>query len=286
MNSRRICTLLALPAALTLAACTSSTSGKGTPRNPTAPGSTSAGIGGSESASGAASTGAPVGKPTDAAGLGGLMQTGIAGVTSAHIALDLTAAGQKVTGQGDEKLSAGKLVAMDITENLPSGGGALRLIIVNGKTYAKLPKSLNSGTTKPYVLVTPTSKNATVRSIASSINSALSSASIGSVGAFIKAAKSVKPVGTETIAGVQTTHYSVVVDVAKLPADLPGKDALVATGLKTLPIELNVDDKGRPIRVTENFKVSGQQVATVVTVSKYNVPVTITAPPASQVSTD
>ena len=77
-----------------------------------------------------------------------------------------------------------------------------------------------------------------------------------------------------------------MVDVAKLPADLPGKDALKASGLATLPIELYIDDQGRPIRVTENFKVSGQQVTTVVTVSDYNKPVTITAPPASQVSTD
>jgi hypothetical protein len=285
MNSRRLCTLLALPAALTLAACTSSTSGKGaaTSEAVTDPFASSTAAPSTGSSAGGSGV---VGKPTDAAGLGGLMQSAIAGIKTAHIALDLNAAGQKLTGAGDEKLTGGKLTAMDITENLPSGGGALRLIIVDGKTYVKLPASLKAGSTKPYVLVTPNSKNATVRSLASSLDSALSSASIGSVGAFITAAKTVKPVGSATVAGVKTTHYSVVVDVAKLPADLPGKDALKASGLATLPIELYIDDQGRPIRVTENFKVSGQQVSTVVTVSDYNKPVTITAPPASQVSTD
>jgi LppX_LprAFG lipoprotein len=272
MNSRRLSTLLALPSAIVLAACSGSTSGKGST--------------GSSSAPGGASTGAAAsGKPTDAVGLGGLMQSAIAGVTSAHIALDINAAGQKVTGQGDEKLAAGKLVAMDITEQLPGGSGALRLIIVGGKTYAKLPPSLNKGT-KPYVLVSASSSNPTIRSLASSLDSALSSASIGSVGAFITAAKSVKPVGEETITGVKTTHYAVVVDIAKLPAELPGKDALTSSGLKTLPLDLFVDEQGRPIRVTEDFTVQGQQVSTNVTVSDYNKPVTVTAPPASQVSTD
>jgi hypothetical protein len=275
MTSRRIYAVLALSSALAVGACSSATSGKGTTSGSAAKGSRTSSAGA-----------APVtGKPTDAAGLGGLMQSAIAGITSAHIALDIDAGGQKVTGAGDEKLSGGKLVAMDITENLPGGAGSLRLIIVDGKTYAKLPPALAAGP-KPYVLVSPTSKNATVRQLASTLDSALSSASIGSVGAFITAAKTVQPVGTETITGVQTTHYKVVVDVAKLPADLPGKDALAASGLTSLPLDLYIDDQGRPIRMTEDLKVQGQEVATNVTVSKYNEPVTVTAPPASQVSTD
>jgi hypothetical protein len=282
MNSRRLCALLALPSAIVLAACTSSTSGTGSTGSNSPAGSTSSSSG--ASAAGASTGSVPAGRPTDAAGLGGLMQSAIAGVTSAHISLDVDAAGQKVTGQGDEKLSAGKLVAMDITEQLPGGTGSLRLIIVGGKTYAKLPPSLNKST-KPYVLVTAQSSNATVRQLASSLDSALSSASIGNVGAFITAAKTVKLVGEQTIIGVKTTHYSIVVDVAKLPADLPGKDALVSSGLKSLPLELYIDEQGRPIQVTEDFQVQGQSVSTHVTVSKYNQPVTVTAPPASQVST-
>lgn len=276
MNSRRLCAVLALPCLL--AACSSSTSGKGS--------TGSSGAAGSGTGSGAGSSAAaPGGKPTDAAGLGGLMQSAIAGITSAHISLNVDAAGQKVSGAGDEKLAAGKLVAMDITEQLPGGAGSLQLIIVGGKTYAKLPPALNKSG-KPYVLVSGNSSNATVRALAGSLDSALSSASIGSVGAFITAAKTVKLVGTDTINGVKATHYSVVVDISKLPADLPGKDALGSSGLKTLPLDLYIDDQGRPIRVNEDFKVQGQEVSSIVTVTNYNKPVTVTAPPASQVSTD
>jgi hypothetical protein len=277
MNSRRLCAVLALPCLL--AACSSSTSGKGST------GSSGASRTGASTGSAGGSAAAPGGKPTDAAGLGGLMQSAIAGITSAHISLDVDAAGQKVSGAGDEKLSAGKLVAMDITEQLPGGAGSLQLIIVGGKTYAKLPPSLNKSG-KPYVLVTQDSSNATVRALAGSLNSALSSASIGSVGAFITAAKTVKLVGTGTVNGVKATHYSVVVDISKLPADLPGKDALASSGLKTLPLDLYVDDQGRPVRVNEDFKVQGQEVSSNVTVTNYNNPVNVTAPPASQVSTD
>jgi hypothetical protein len=137
MNARRTHALLALSLAVALTACSSSTSGNG---------------GGAK--------GLP-GMPTDAAGLGNLMQSATATVTSAHISLDVNAAGQSVSGGGDEKLAAGKLVALDLTENLPSGAGELRIIIVDGKTYAKLPASMRTSA-KPYSLVTENSSNPVV----------------------------------------------------------------------------------------------------------------------------
>ncbi len=268
MNSRRLAAFVALPSALVLAACSSSTSGKGHT------GGTSAG----------ASSAASSGKPVDAATLGARMQAAVAGIKFAHITLDVNAAGQALTGTGDEQLAAGKLVAMDLKESLPGGAGDIEIIIVDGKTYAKLPTSMNSSG-KPYLLVTPNSSNAVVKQLATSLNSALSSASLGSVSAFITAADSVKDKGSAFINGVQATHYSIVVNVAKLPASLPGKDALVSSGVKSLPLDLYIDDKGRPVQVTEDFKVQDQQVSTTVKVGGYDQPVTIKAPPADQVGT-
>ncbi len=85
--------------------------------------------------------------------------------------------------------------------------------------------------------------------------------------------------------GVATTHYYVVVDVAKLPTSYAGRSALVQAGIATLPINLYLDSAGRPVQVTEQLTVSGKAVSTTAGVSKYNQPVTITAPPAGQVST-
>jgi hypothetical protein len=226
------------------------------------------------------SSGGASGMPTTAAGLSSMMRTAVANVRSAHIDLDVTIAGEALTGSGSEKLSNGRLVALDVTEQLPQGG--LRLIVVNGKTYVKLPSSLNAHG-KPYLLVSKNSKNPVVRALAGSLDSALSSASLGTAGTFAEAAKTFKLDGTTTLHGVSVTHYTIGVDVAKLPSDLPGRQELIAGGVQTIPLELYVDHQGRPIQVTEDFSAQGQQVRTTVVVTGYDQPVTITAPPADQV---
>lgn len=254
MTFRRRAALLALPAAL-LAACSSSSGG---------------------------GSGVPSGMPTDAAGLGELLQSGTATITSAHITLELTLAGQKLTGSGDETLKNGELTGLDLTENLPGGQGAIEVVVVDGKTYAKLPASMNSSD-KPWLVVTPDSSNQVIQQLASSLDTALSSASLGSVGTFTRAAKSVEGKGTANIGGVDTTHYKIIVDVAKLPADTPGKSELESNGLKEIPIDLYVDSQGRPVQISEELTLQGTSVSTKATVSDFNKPVTITAPPANQV---
>lgn len=252
MYARRFCVLL-VSAALALAACSSSGGKSGPP-------STAA----------------------DAAQLGQLIKSAVDSVSSAHFVLNIGLAGQSLSGQGDEKLSGGKLDALDVTVNLPSGAGGVRLIVARGKTYAKLPASMNTSG-KPYLLVTANSSNAVVRQFAPSLDAALEAASIDSVSTFVAAAKSVKRDGSATVNGISTTHYSIVVDIKKLPTSLPGRDTLLSSGRSTLPVELYLDDRNRPVRFAENFKVAGQSVSTKLDVSDYNQPVTIKAPPASQV---
>ena len=226
--------------------------------------------------------GLPAGMPTDAAGLGTLLQSAVSKISSAHVALDIDLAGQSLTGNGDETLQNGQLTALDISEKLPGGAGTIRVIMVDGKTYAKLPASMNSSDT-PYLLVTESSSNQIIRQLASSLDSALSAASLASVGLFTRAAKSLEVKGTEQVNGVQTVHYSIVVDVAKLPASMPGKSQLTKGGIDTLPLELYVDTSGRPVELTETLNVQGQKVSTKASISAYNKPVTITAPPSGQV---
>lgn len=234
------------------------------------------------SSSGGGGAAIPSGMPTDVNGVSNFVQSAISRITSVHLTLDITLVGQQLTGSGDETLANGHLTALDLTENLPNSGGSIRVITVDGKTYVKLPSSLNS-TGKPYLLVTPTSSNQIVRQLAGSLDSALSAASLDSVVIFVRAAKSIAAKGTEMINGAQTVHYSVVVDVAKLPGSLPGKSDLTKSGIDTLPLELYVDITGRPVQVTEEFTAQGQKVSTKSIVSDYNKPVTITAPPSDQV---
>ncbi|HET8582478.1 MAG TPA: hypothetical protein VFL65_04460 [Jatrophihabitans sp.] len=256
--------LLVPSAALVLAGCGSSGGGSSSsPPSKSAPPSTSA-------------------APTTAAGLGQAMQSAIKQVSSAHLTVSATVAGQSVNGSGDEKLSDGKVTGMEITEGLPAGGGSVEVIVVGGKTYVKLPSALNLGG-KPYQLVTPNSSNPVVKRLAGTMDSAVSSASVEDVSAFVQSARSVKKVGTTTVAGVPTTHYTAVVDVAKLPANLPARQQLTAAGVTSVPVQLYVDSSYRPVQVSEQLTVQGQKVSTNALFSRYNAPVSISAPPSGQV---
>jgi hypothetical protein len=74
-----------------------------------------------------------------------------------------------------------------------------------------------------------------------------------------------------------------VVDAAKLPAALPARQHMPASGVGTIPVQLYLDSTDRPVRVSDQVTVQGQKVATDVVFSRYDEPVTITAPPAGQV---
>ncbi len=210
---------------------------------------------------------------------------GLASVSSAHTRLTLSAGGKSINAVGVERLHDGKLTALDLTETLP-GIGTLRLVIVDDKLYLNLPAKLrkSSGTTKPWVLATQNSTNPTVKAVASSLAGTKDSASLASFVELIRAASTVRKLDPKTIGGVQTTPYAVVVSVAKLPADFPNRSALTGAGLTTIPVAIFLDDQGRPARVVETITVNKQKIATQIDLTKYNAPVSISAPPAGQVS--
>jgi hypothetical protein len=239
-----------------------------------------AGSAGTASSSSAATSSAP---PTDAAGLAALLKSGANTVRSAHLNMTVNAGTVSVVGSGDETAADGKLQSLDLTEDLPSAG-KLRILLVGDKTYLQLPATLNKSG-KPWVLVSAASTNPQVRQLASILDSVRQAASLGQFTTFSSVA-TVTAHEPATVDGAPTTHYSLKVDVSKLPDSLPGKQQLVTAGLSSLPVELWVDKQGRPVKVTEQLTAHGQTVSTQVTVSKINDPVTITPPPADQVSTD
>jgi hypothetical protein len=225
--------------------------------------------------------GAPA-TPTDAAGLAAFLEDGTASITSAHLELEVEAAGNKITGVGDETLSNGRADAFDLTETIPSVGD-IRVLMVDGQTYVQLPAGLNP-TDKPWLLISADSSNPVVQQLATSLQSITSSSSLDQYTAFTEAA-TVRLVGPEQVDGVDATHYALTVDVTKLPNDTPGRSDLLSAGLVRLPVDLWVDAKGRPVKVSEELTVQDQKVTTLVTLGDFDEPVTITAPPADQVAT-
>ncbi|MGH3719572.1 MAG: hypothetical protein ACRDRI_12195 [Pseudonocardiaceae bacterium] len=197
----------------------------------------------------------------------------------------MSAAGQTIKGEGDEKLSGATLQAGDISEEIgPDLTLRLRLIIIDRTTYAQLPAELNPAG-KPWVRLTPDSSNPTIRTMATLIESVRNSASLDQSTTFTSAARRVTLVGKESLDAVPVTHYSIEVDVAKLPSTTPGRQTLLGAGVTTLPVELSVDDEGRPVKLTQDVTVQGQSASTVITLSRFNAPVSISAPPPDQVAT-
>jgi hypothetical protein len=220
--------------------------------------------------------------PTDAAGLAAFLLDGTASIRSAHLELEVDAAGNKITGTGDETLSDGRADAFDLTETIP-GVGDIRVLMTEGQTYVQLPAGLNPSD-KPWLLISAESTNPVVQQLATSLQSVTESSSLDQYTAFTQAA-TVRLVGSEQVDGVDATHYALVVDVPKLPNDTPGRSDLLSAGLLKLPVELWVDAQGRPVKVTEELTVQNQKITTLVTLGNFDEPVTITAPPADQVET-
>ena len=217
---------------------------------------------------------------TDAAGLAESLRRGISSVSSVHLVLNVTNPSQTISSEGDARLAGGTLQDLDITEELGSVGKR-RLLIVDQATYAQLGTANPAG--KPWLLVTRDSTNPTARNLAVSLEAVRRSASLDHFSAFASAARTVTLAGKESVNGTPVNHYSIQVDVTKLPDGTPGRAPLLAAGITTLPIELYVDDQGRPVKATQDLTVQGQHTSTLIAFSKFNDPVSISAPPPDQV---
>jgi len=115
-------------------------------------------------------------------------------------------------------------------------------------------------------------------------------------------ASSVTKVGTVKVLGVPTTEYVAVLDVAK-PSPYIGPEGrqliqnLAASGLTSVPVSVWIDSAGRPrqMKITETLArppagaPASSAAAYPITVTytmnftDFGIPVTVTAPPASQV---
>jgi hypothetical protein len=211
------------------------------------------------------------------------MLSAMKSISAAHIHMAINAAGSSITGSGDERFAGGKVTDMQLNMSAASMG-TFDLIISNGKTYVKLPQSLTHSP-KPWLLVTSNSSNPVISSMAQSLSSTLNQTSVDYYRVFVQSAKSVSDEGADTVNGAPATHYRLVVDPNKLATTALGKQALKSLGTSSLPVDLWVDSAGRPVKVLENLTAAGQHVRATVTLSKYNQPVRISAPPANQVGT-
>jgi lipoprotein LprG len=97
---------------------------------------------------------------------------------------------------------------------------------------------------------------------------------------YAKAITAVDFVGEEKHSGVDTEHYRVTMDAAKLDG-LPGGGALP----KTVVMELFLDDENRLRGMAMSMKVQGQAMTMESTFSDFGKDVNVEAPPKSEIAT-
>lgn len=105
----------------------------------------------------------------------------------------------------------------------------------------------------------------------------------------------IQNIGTETVNGVQTTHYKATVDVRRMIAHLERTNpkaassmqhAMALTGTSSEPVDVWIDDQGllRQETVHTGMPAQGTSMTFTMNLSDFGVAVDVTAPPASQTS--
>ncbi len=256
MTLRRWLAALAV-APLLIAGCSSD--GKASPKTSAAPSS--------------------AGPAADAAGLAASLRKGTADLTSAHLDADAGVLGGTVAG--DFAMSGGKTTASDVT--IDQGSGAIEIITVGDTSYAKLPAAHNTSG-KPWVKVSADSTNEYVRGLAATTTITAAATDLAGVTGLVeKAATSVQNKGSAKVGGVDTTRYALTIDPTKAPPG-PLAETIGLLGNDSIPIQLWLDSKDRPVKVVITVKLGSQSLDLIVGLSAFDEPVTITAPPADQVS--
>ena len=201
-------------------------------------------------------------------------------LTSAHLAIDAGALGG--TSTADVALSNGTVTGTDAM--LTEDGVAVELLTVGGTSYAKIPAAANSSG-KPWVVVSATSGNAIAKALATSAGVADITGSLSVIPGLVAGASALQDKGKDVVDGVSAEHYTMKIDPTK-PSGSAGIDSLLhALGSTPVTVEVWVDAQTRPVKLVIDIALGSAAFLVSVSITKFDAPVTVTAPPAAQVST-
>ncbi|WP_185747093.1 LppX_LprAFG lipoprotein [Humibacillus xanthopallidus] len=259
LTFRRVAAALILPAVLATAAC-------GKQAEPT-PGATTAAGATSSAAATTSDTASSTAQPyQDKAALIAGLKSGATSATTAHVSMDMTAAGEKISMQGDTKIDAtnpAMQVSMDMGSQMK-----LDMLLVDKKIYLKGMPGLPAG---KWAVVDSSSD------IGKQMESSLAQADPTKMyDQFEKAVTDVKPIGEDSVDGDKAYKYELTLDTKAMGASLAGSSGVKVPD--TITYLAWVDDANHLRKVT--FDIMGSKAT--MTMSKYGEPVDITAPPASQ----
>jgi hypothetical protein len=191
------------------------------------------------------------------------------GVKSASMEMSIDASGQTMDATGVVDYS-GDDPAMSMEMNGATfGAGTVKVILVDRTMYMQMP-----GQGRKYLEVALDDPNSPLAGSFGSMESFDPRATIES---FTKSLDSVREIGEEDVNGTNATHYVVTADTTDIAGDL-GADAGQLPDKLTYDIWL--DGQDRPVQMEIDLEDQGKVS---VQMSDYDEPVTIKAPPSSQV---
>ncbi|GII93297.1 LppX_LprAFG lipoprotein [Sinosporangium siamense] len=170
-------------------------------------------------------------------------------------------------------------------QNLPGGA---RAILHDNTVYLKLDLLRTvAGATKPWVKVPLDKVKGEHGTDPSQVLDQVRQFDLANATKLLTASKDVKPVGTETVGGVETTHYSGTFPTDAASAQLPEKareHALKSFAqLKDVKFDLWADAQNLPRKITLSGSAEGSKLDVALNFKGFNEPVEISAPPADQV---
>ncbi len=213
---------------------------------------------------------------------------------SADLVLDATD-GEKGASkvQGSVLYQSKPQLATDVTlDTITFGGqnvpGGARAILTGDTVYVKSELLTKfAGATKPWLKASLSDLDAEGQAgIRSFLDQAQQFDLAGTV-KLLTASKDVKAVGTETVGGVETTHYSGTFPVAEAAQVIdPARRERLQQQLsrvKDVKFDLWADAESLPRKVTLSGSEQGATFNLAASFRGFNEPVTIAAPPADQV---
>ena len=188
---------------------------------------------------------------------------------SASMEMSIEGSGATMEATGDVDYSGDDPAMSMEMSGAAFGGGTVKVIMVDRVMYMQMP-----GQGGKYLEVALDDPNSP---LAGSFGSMESFDPRTTIESFTKSIDSVKEVGDEEVDGQSATHYVVTADTASVAGDL-GADAGKLPD--QLTYDLWLDDQDRPVQMEVDLEDQG---SVTVKMSDYDQPVTIKAPPASQV---
>nr|WP_062337796.1 LppX_LprAFG lipoprotein [Herbidospora sakaeratensis] len=211
---------------------------------------------------------------------------------SADIVLDFAdPKGQKGTVQGSMLFQQKPTLASDVTLSQVSFGGqtvpgGLRVVLADEVAYVKMDllKTL-IGTDKPWVKIDL--KQLGDAQAAGQFLDQAQQIDLKTSVTLLTASKDVKAVGTESVNGVDTTHYAgtfpVEAAVLLLPKETQERVKGQLSQLKNVKFDAWIDGEGLPRKIGINGAEQGASFSATLLFKSFNEQLSIAAPPADQV---